>query len=53
MIAVAHRILSGGDIEEGTSYPLLGEATVDPDEKNIVFDRILNITAENAADLGF
>jgi simple sugar transport system substrate-binding protein len=51
MIAVAHRILSGGDIEE--EYPVLGEATVDAEEKNIVFDQILQITAENAGDLGF
>lgn len=53
MIAVAHRILNGGDIETETNYPLLGEAHVDPMEKNIVFDQILNITAENADDLGF
>ncbi len=53
MIAVAHRILSGGNIETETDYPLLNEATVDPVEKNIVFNRILEITAENAGDLGF
>ena len=53
MIAVAHRMLNGGDIVDDTDYPLLGEAMVDEDEKNIVFDRILEITAENADDLGF
>ncbi len=53
MIAVAHRILNGGDIENDTDYRFLGEATVDPEEKNIVFDQILTITAENADDLGF
>lgn len=53
MIAVAHRMLSGGDIEAETDYPRLGEATVDNERKNIVFDRILNITADNAGDLGF
>jgi simple sugar transport system substrate-binding protein len=53
MIAVAHLLLGGGDIEKETNYPRLGEATVDAEEKNIVFDRILEITAENAGDLGF
>ncbi len=53
MVAVAHRILIGEDVEEETFYPGLGDATVDPEEKNIVFDQILNITAENADDLGF
>jgi simple sugar transport system substrate-binding protein len=51
MIAVAHRLLGDGDIE--TIYPRLGEATVDAEKRNIVFDRILEITAENAGDLGF
>jgi simple sugar transport system substrate-binding protein len=53
MVAVLHRILSGGNIEEDTDYGPLDEATVDPVEKNIVFDQILEITAENADDLGF
>jgi simple sugar transport system substrate-binding protein len=53
MIAVAHRILAGNDIKEQTDYPVLGEATVDAEQKNIVFDRILQITADNAGDLGF
>jgi len=53
MVAVAHRILSGGNIEEDTDYGPLGEATVDPVQRNIVFDRILEITAENAGDLAF
>jgi simple sugar transport system substrate-binding protein len=53
MIAVAHRILAGNDIKEQTDYPVLGEASVDAEQKNIVFDRILQITADNAGDLGF
>jgi simple sugar transport system substrate-binding protein len=53
MIAVAHRLLRGGDIVRETTYQRLGEATVDAAAKNIVFDRILEITAENARDLGF
>jgi simple sugar transport system substrate-binding protein len=53
MIAVAHRLLGGGDIQRETNYPRLGAASVDAEAKNIVFDRILEITAENAGDLGF
>jgi simple sugar transport system substrate-binding protein len=53
MIAVAHRILDGGEIETGISFPLVGAATVDEEERNIVFDQILEITADNAGDLGF
>ncbi len=53
MIAVAHRMLDGGDLKTETNYPRLGEASVNAEEKNIIFDRILEITAENAGDLGF
>lgn len=33
MIAVAHRILGGGEIETGTRFPSLGEATVNKGRK--------------------
>lgn len=53
LIQVAKILLDGGKIKDGMELPGLGAATVDFEGRNIIFDKILDITAENADKLGF
>jgi len=53
LIQVAKILLDGGEIKDGMEFPDLGAATVDFEGRNIKFDKILDITAENADKLGF
>lgn len=53
MVAVAKMMLEGQEIKDGVEIPGLGAASVDAEAKVIKVDAILNITPENAADLGF
>lgn len=53
MVYVAKLVLDGEEIEDGMELPNLGAASVDFEERNIIFDKILDITAENADQLGF
>ena len=53
MVAVAKKMLDGEEIKDGLDIPGLGAASVDANAKVIKVDAILNITPENAADLGF
>ena len=53
MVAVAKMMLDGQEIKDGVEIPGLGAASVDAEAKVIKVDAILNITPENAADIGF
>lgn len=53
MVAVAKMMLEGQEITDGMEVPGLGAASVDAEGKVIKVDAILNITPENAADIGF
>lgn len=53
MVSVAKMMLDGQKIEESIEIPGLGAASVDADAKVIKVDAILDITPENAANLGF
>ncbi len=53
MVAVAKMMLEGQEIKDGVEIPGLGAASVDAEAKVIKVDAILNITPENASDLGF
>lgn len=53
LVYVAKHILDGEAVQDGMELPNLGAASVDFEEKNIIFDKILDITAENADKLGF
>jgi simple sugar transport system substrate-binding protein len=46
-------MLNGEAVESGMEVPGLGAAEVDTETKVIKFNSILDITAENAAELGF
>jgi len=53
LVQVAKILLDGGEIKNGMELPNLGVADVDPESRNIKFDKILDIVAENADKLGF
>jgi simple sugar transport system substrate-binding protein len=53
MVAVAKMMLEGQEIKDGMELPGLGAASVDPEAQVIKVDAILNITPENATELGF
>jgi simple sugar transport system substrate-binding protein len=53
LVSVAKKVLDGEEIKDGMIFPELGAAKVDPANKSIIFDKLLIITAENAAKLGF
>ncbi len=53
MVYVAKLIADGFPIYEGMTVPGLGGANVDTENNIIKFDKILEITAENAVELGF
>ncbi|HOO32396.1 MAG TPA: autoinducer 2 ABC transporter substrate-binding protein [Thermotogota bacterium] len=53
LVYVADMMFNGETVETGMVVPGLGEAEVDETAKVIKFNSILDITAENAAELGF
>ena len=53
MVAVAKMMLEGTEITDGVEIPGLGSASVDAEAKVIKVDAILDITPDNAADIGF
>ena len=53
LVQVGKILLDGGEIKNGMELPNLGVADVDPEGRNIKFDKILDIVAENADKLGF
>lgn len=53
LVYVAKMLLSGFYVFDGMSIPGLGQATVEEGSKVIKFNKILEITAENADSLGF
>ncbi|NCD33657.1 MAG: autoinducer 2 ABC transporter substrate-binding protein [Spartobacteria bacterium] len=53
LVYVADKMLKGEPVETGMEVPGLGVADVDPETKVIKFNSILDITAENATELGF
>jgi simple sugar transport system substrate-binding protein len=53
LVQVGKILLDGGEIKNGMEFPNLGAAIVEPELRNIKFDKILDITAENADKLGF
>jgi simple sugar transport system substrate-binding protein len=53
LVYVADMMLNGEAVESGMEVPGLGAAEVDTETKVIKFNSILDITAENAAELGF
>lgn len=53
MVYVAKYLLSDFFVYEGMTVPELGPAEIDRDNKIIKFNKILEITAENALELGF
>ncbi|MGC9384679.1 MAG: autoinducer 2 ABC transporter substrate-binding protein [Kosmotogaceae bacterium] len=53
MVYVAKYLLADFFVYEGMTIPELGPAEIDRDNKIIKFNKILEITAENALELGF
>ncbi len=53
MVAVAKMMLEGQEITDGVEIQGLGAASVDAEAKVIKVDAILDITPENATDIGF
>jgi len=53
MVAVAKEILDGGEIESGLELPRLGKVEVDKEARLITANATLEITKENAENLGF
>ncbi|MEA2066841.1 MAG: substrate-binding domain-containing protein, partial [Thermotogota bacterium] len=53
MVYVAKYLLADFFVHEGMTVPGLGPAEIDRDNKIIKFNKILEITAENALELGF
>jgi simple sugar transport system substrate-binding protein len=53
LVYVADMLLKGEAVETGMVVPGLGAAEVDGTSKIIKFNSILDITAENAVELGF
>lgn len=53
LVQIAKKVLDGEEIKDGMELPGLGSASVDPVGRNIIFDKILHITPENADKLGF
>lgn len=53
LISVAKMLVEGKEIKDGMELKDLGAADVDTDAKLIKFDAILDITGENADQLGF
>jgi simple sugar transport system substrate-binding protein len=53
LVAVAQRLLTGAGDLQGASFPGLGAAAVDTETRDIVFNKILDITADNADSFGF
>ena len=51
--AEGRRILAGEAVETGTVIGSLGAAVVDAQNRDIYFDKTLQVTAENAGELGF
>jgi simple sugar transport system substrate-binding protein len=54
LVAVGQRLLQGQtDLRQNAGFPGLGMATIDPEGRDVVFDKILDITADNADSFGF
>jgi simple sugar transport system substrate-binding protein len=53
MVYVAKYLLADFFVYEGMTVPDLGPAEIDRENKIIKFNKILEITAENALELGF
>ena len=53
LVTVADQLLQGKEVTKDLSIEKLGKADVDMDKKVIRFNKILEVTPENAKSLGF